>query len=105
MRNINKGEVTHELLDEKSQVQFTKVLIQQKVLPQDCSIYRRIENKLSELYKSKCCYCETNISGTEIEHYRPKNDYYWLVYSWDNLLAVCSQCNRKKGKKFPTKNP
>jgi len=105
MRNIVKGEVPQELIDEKSQIQFEKVLSQKKIQPQDCNIYRTVKDKLTELYKTKCCYCETKISGTEIEHFRPKNDYYWLVYSWDNLLPICSHCNKIKGKKFQTNKP
>jgi len=55
---------------------------------------------LMNIYKNKCAYCEQNIEQNHIEHYRPKNIYYWLVYSWDNLLLACSDCNSYKGVNF-----
>lgn len=61
-----------------------------------------VDKALCELYNNKCAYCEKDISDEDkhIEHYRPKNIYYWLAYSWDNLLLSCSKCNKKKGEKF-----
>ncbi|MFK5975248.1 MAG: TIGR02646 family protein [Sulfurovum sp.] len=57
------------------------------------------------MYHFKCAYCEKDIKDEDkhIEHYRPKSRYYWLAYSWDNLLFSCGQCNRPKGRKFLTK--
>ena len=53
-----------------------------------------------------------------MEHFRPKGavrqstnagieypGYYWLAYSWENLLLACQACNTKKGTKFPLRNP
>jgi len=63
-----------------------------------------VQDKLNELYHFKCVYCERDISDDDkhIEHYRPKSRYYWLAYSWDNLLLCCSRCNKAKGDKFET---
>jgi len=63
-----------------------------------------VQDKLSEIYHLKCVYCERDISDDDkhIEHYRPKSRYYWLAYSWDNLLLCCSRCNKAKGDKFET---
>jgi hypothetical protein len=70
---------------------------------------------LSLLYKNKCAICE-RLRGTElqVDHYRPKKardyksqmkynqqGYYWLAYSWSNLIPLCSICNIKKSNKFP----
>ena len=64
----------------------------------------------------KCYFCESRLpeGGLHIEHYRPKNGfkqllgseeeypgYYWLTYSWDNLILACYECNIIKGTIFP----
>lgn len=61
-----------------------------------------VDKILCELYHNKCAYCEKDISDEDkhLEHYRPKDIYYWLAYSWDNLLLSCARCNKKKGKCF-----
>ena len=38
------------------------------------------------IYNSKCAFCEQKVEELHIEHFRPKKIYYWLTYSWDNLL-------------------
>ena len=58
-----------------------------------------IKDKLKQIYNKKCCYCESKYANT-IEHYRPKVKYYWLVYSWDNLLLACETCNSSRGNDF-----
>jgi len=61
-----------------------------------------IKDALNLLYKNKCAYCETQINrtSTNIEHYRPKSLYYFLAYSWSNLLPICNMCNSKKSNNF-----
>lgn len=57
---------------------------------------------LREIYHNKCAYCETSLEQLHVEHYRPKRGgYYWLVYSWDNLLLSCPICNGNKRDFFP----
>lgn len=64
-----------------------------------------IKNKLKEIYHGKCAYCETSVERFDVEHFRPKRGgYYWLAYSWDNLLLSCPICNVAKGNNFPTIN-
>jgi len=65
---------------------------------------KSVQDKLNNIYHFKCAYCERDISDDDkhIEHYRPKSKYYWLAYSWDNLLLCCSRCNKAKGDKFET---
>ncbi len=73
--------------------------------------------RLIILQDGKCGYCEKKIDKGDIEHYRPKAaviteevngnyiqpGYYWLAYSWWNMLLACSDCNSQefKGNKFP----
>lgn len=65
--------------------------------------YKDFKSELEEdLYHQKCAYCETDKYDRHIEHYRPKRGgYYWLAFSWDNLIVACSKCNENKGNEFP----
>lgn len=51
---------------------------------------------------------------SDVEHFRPKKavleddgrlrrpGYYWLAYTWENLLLACAECNRRqKRNNFP----
>ena len=53
----------------------------------------------------KCCYCEKleeQAKYRDVEHFRPKSSYWWLAWSWDNLLFSCIDCNREwKRDQFP----
>ena len=55
-----------------------------------------IKEKLNSLYHHKCAYCEDHAEQTHVDHYRPKKDYYWLAFSWDNLICSCPTCNQFK---------
>ncbi len=85
-------------------------------LPFDSNIYgdEKIRNKLVKLQHGKCCYCEKKLDTSDVEHFRPKSSYrrdktskssypgyFWLAYSWDNLLLACRGCNLKKSDLFP----
>jgi hypothetical protein len=72
---------------------------------------------LRNKFDYKCAYCEKSMSDipTDAEHWRPKRKitgvgdhpgYFWLAYSWRNLLPACSMCNSYDGKKnqFPVSN-
>lgn len=59
-----------------------------------------IRDALKVIYKNKCAYCEQKIEQYNVEHYRPKQTYYWLAYSWDNLIMACPTCNQVKGTNF-----
>jgi len=69
-----------------------------------------IKKSLKELYKNKCAFCEEQVRAcinneledcsSTVEHYRPKSIYYWLAYSWDNLLWCCYRCNQNKDNSF-----
>ncbi len=65
----------------------------------------------------KCAYCEhrEQRDRNDAEHYRPKatadrapgsaetHGYWWLAWTWDNLLFACRNCNQPpaKGTRFP----
>lgn len=67
-----------------------------------------VKEKLIELFKEKCAYCESkflHVYSGDVEHFRPKGQiadapnpkpgYYWLASDWDNLLLSCRNCNQK----------
>lgn len=91
------------------------------------SIYasRAVKAELEACHHGKCCYCEMRFDDhrpyaySYVEHWRPKRSsrqepdeesiwpgYYWLAYSWDNLLLSCAFCNCvNKRDLFPLEDP
>jgi len=83
----------------------------------DSSIWLAAREVLREASYGKCVWCESQADYTSlagIEHYRPKHraeglrkgeihpdHYWWLAYSWDNLVFSCENCNRAKRNRFP----
>lgn len=63
-----------------------------------------IKTALADQYKSKCAFCEQKVEQFHVEHFRPKADYYWLAFSWDNLLLSCPTCNGRKDTNFDCNN-
>lgn len=81
-----------------------------------------VKNALWSAQHDKCAYCEGTFRAFgygDVEHYRPKAysqqskgakkvypGYWWLAYSWDNLVVSCDICNRaRKRNLFPLRNP
>ncbi len=77
--------------------------------------YDQFREALVKCQGPKCCFCEKPIYNGTIEHFRPKAGwkqvagpltrpgYYWLAYSWANMLISCTECNQgdQKGNLFP----
>lgn len=62
-----------------------------------------IRDELVKIYHNKCAFCEQKVEQSHIEHFRPKKIYYWLAYSWDNLILSCPECNIYKRTHFDIK--
>ena len=74
-----------------------------------------LKTALWRMQSRKCCYCEKVVAEPEtqpVEHFRPKArvtergrpsvvGYWWLAYDVSNLWFACSNCNVKKGDRFP----
>ena len=107
--------------------------------PKISNLYKRQKEQYyfsnAEPFFGKCAYCEVFLFSNQhgdVEHYRPKSrvtkldnsevtydrhgrriphpGYYWLAYSWRNLLPSCIRCNQVskvdnttigKGTRFP----
>lgn len=64
-----------------------------------------VRGALIAMHGQVCAYCQGglphNDSG-DVEHFRPKSEYWWLAYDFGNYLLSCSRCNRIcKQKEFP----
>lgn len=71
--------------------------------PEGIDGYQCVRSALFAAQHHKCCYCEkaTEEKHNHVEHYRPKSRYWWLAWTWDNLLYACEVCNELKGERFP----
>jgi Pyruvate/2-oxoacid:ferredoxin oxidoreductase delta subunit len=53
----------------------------------------------------KCAYCESPtavVAHGDIEHFRPKSEYWWLAYTYHNYCFCCQICNQSyKSDNFP----
>lgn len=82
----------------------------------------QVKDALIAMQHGKCAYCEGDFrafSYGDTEHQRPKAysqqdvgeptirpGYYWLAYTWSNLVLSCERCNRSRKKNlFPLSNP
>ena len=82
--------------------------------------YDLVKKDLYLRQHKKCAYCERTpgFDGQPVEHFRPKKHairqskpklvqdrerYWWLTWTWDNLLFACATCNgpARKGNHFP----
>ena len=82
--------------------------------------YDFVKGDLYVRQHKKCAYCERTpgFAGQPVEHFRPKKHavrrssrpretdherYWWLTWTWENLLFACTTCNgpANKGNHFP----
>lgn len=67
-------------------------------------LYASTKAALRAAQHNKCCYCEQfqPTRNRDVEHYRPKTTYWWLTWTWENLMFSCDGCNRwAKNDLFP----
>ncbi len=64
------------------------------------SVFKKVFLKLTDY---KCPICEKAVDKyDDIDHYRPKNHYWWLAYDYKNYMVYCELCNRAYKKElFP----
>lgn len=115
MIEVSRGEEPDELRKLRiEKVPALAKLIQKRALNKgDVVGYKKpCAGPLWRAQRHKCCYCEVVIlrPHNDVEHYRPKlvarrapgstetHGYWWLAYTWANLLFACPSCNRSKKK-------
>jgi uncharacterized protein (TIGR02646 family) len=68
-----------------------------------------VRGALWAMHGRSCAYCDRELPGTDrgdVDHFRPKNVYWWLAYCFDNYLLSCSACNSAyKINRFPILSP
>lgn len=117
MIRINRGEEPYGLEnDRNAELTALRNIAPNITSKQVPDTYRKYGAALCEAQYFKCCYCEIGIqkSNNDVEHFRPKasacrapgcadsHGYWWLAYTWENLLYSCANCNRvAKNDKFP----
>ena len=117
---INRGGEPAELKTLRKTKLADLRLLGREPTSDDINGYRGKDNSIAKAlcaaqYK-KCCYCEAKINAqfNDVEHYRPKGSairtpgsnlmhgYWWLAFTWDNLMFACPSCNRAgKNDQFP----
>jgi uncharacterized protein (TIGR02646 family) len=69
------------------------------------SVWGTAKKQLRVESDGKCAYCEgkaSHVAHGDVEHFRPKSEYWWLAYCYDNYVYSCQICNQSyKGKNFP----
>lgn len=74
-------------------------------LDPDTDVWKASKPQLRTESDGKCAYCEgkaSHVAHGDVEHFRPKSEYWWLAYCYDNFLYSCQICNQThKGSKFP----
>jgi len=71
--------------------------------------YRVYKPKLRVEFSHRCAYCETRepeIGGSKsfhIDHYKPKKLFPELIYTYNNLIYSCRDCNDYKRDYWPNR--
>lgn len=72
--------------------------------PKKRQVWAKAKPQLKIESFSKCAYCEADtavVAYGDVEHFRPKSEYWWLAYCYDNYTFSCQVCNQvHKGDKF-----
>lgn len=109
MRKVNKEfRPIPEKLLQCFEAKQDNLLAKEKEHSFDANCYNKsIKDDLKILYHNKCAFCESELNEIPkdnyqftVEHFRPKNIYFWLGYEWSNLMPSCRKCNEKKDNNF-----
>lgn len=73
--------------------------------PKARQIWSAAKPALKQDAAGKCAYCEADtavVAHGDVEHFRPKDLYWWLAYCVDNYTFSCQICNQTyKSNQFP----
>lgn len=70
-----------------------------------CDWFITIRSRLVEMAGETrtCMFCDHN-EPTDVEHFKPKSVFPGDTFRWENMLWICTTCNRLKGNFFPPVN-
>ncbi|MBI5926699.1 MAG: hypothetical protein HY836_14005 [Aquabacterium sp.] len=73
--------------------------------PKTRQVWSKAKAQLKLESSNKCAYCEADTAAVahgDVEHFRPKSEYWWLAYCYDNYTFSCQICNQTyKSNFFP----
>ena len=73
--------------------------------PKTRQVWSKAKAQLRLESSNKCAYCEADTAAVahgDVEHFRPKSEYWWLAYCYDNYTFSCQICNQTyKSNLFP----
>lgn len=116
MIRISRGLEPQVLRSERRQRLSRAILDQKSGDPIDFAGYEVAKEALVKAFNLKCAFCEKDLrmEGNPVEHFRPKScvinkgapkdpsRYWWLAWTWENLLFACFRCNTSyKQNQFP----
>lgn len=116
MIRVSRGTETERLRRERRHRLSRAILTWQENEAVDFEGYGVARAQLADRLNHKCIYCECwlRVEGNPVEHFRPKahvqnkgeprdeERYWWLAWSWENLLFACGRCNSSyKRNQFP----
>jgi hypothetical protein len=109
MIRVTRGDEPPELAVERAKrlpMAQQKVAAGEKLARTDLIGYDKARLRLYASQHRKCAYCEdgTKMPYEPVEHFRPAlrairgpsfadGGYWWLAWTWENLLFACSICN------------
>lgn len=104
MISINKTEqIPSELIRIQDEIADQLFLKKDKFKWETSHYSVPIKQELKSIYNNKCAFCEVLLTEDStdnkftVEHFRPKEYYYWLGNEWTNLFPTCKGCNQNKG--------
>lgn len=65
--------------------------------PKARQLWGKAKTQLKKESFGKCAYCEADtavVAHGDVEHFRPKSEYWWLAYCYDNYTFSCQICNQ-----------
>lgn len=56
-----------------------------------------VRQTLHRIQRGQCAYCSQPVEASfnDIEHFRPRAQYWWLTWTWENLWLACAVCQAK----------
>lgn len=103
MIRVQRSEAEPAELASRRAQELPKLRALPQVRGDDIDGYQVARDALYQCQFGKCCYCEQALERKHrpVEHFRPKSIYWWLSWTWANLLFCCEICNEYKSNQFP----